>query len=441
MEKRVFDLFEGKGECYLVGGCVRDKLLNRPTNDLDFATNLLPDDTEKLLREAGFHTYDVGKAFGTISFLLDNVKIEITTYRKNEKYVRDNRRPVVEFGQTINDDLIRRDFTFNALAMDKSGNIVDLFYGQKHLEAGVIDTPLDPEETFNDDPLRILRAVRFRARFGFQYSEEVKKALVSQAYRLLYLPKERIVEELNKILLGPFVKDVLNDLMNYKILNYVIPELAALKNLKQESKFHHKDVWTHTVDVVAGTPNDLTLRWAGLLHDIGKPCTFSNDSNGSVHFYRHEDVGHLLAKSVLSRLGLPADRSRDVAYLVREHMKANLYDSSWSDTAVRRFIRETEGYTDQLLALSEADITSHNPITVARHLEELNELKQRIETLKSFKKLECPVKGNLIMERFGLVQGPKVGQAKELIMNALVSGELKLGESDEVYLKFLEGKV
>lgn len=429
-------------ESYLVGGSVRDIILGNEPKDYDFCTPLFPGQVEKILQSAGYKTYDIGKAFGTIQFDLDGQKIEITTYRKNESYQRDNRRPVVEWGSCIEEDLIRRDFTFNAIAftIEKYGTIfIDPFQGKKHLKEGIIETPLDPEITFDDDPLRILRAVRFRSKFGFQYSDRVKKALASKAYRLLFLPKERVLDELNKILLSEHVKEALKDLIDYKLINYIIPELVVLKNFKQESIYHHKDVFGHTVDVVANTPSELVLRWAGLLHDIGKPYVFSDDG-GAVHFYRHEELSALMSESILGRLRLPNKVINDVVYLVKNHMKANLYETSWSASAVRRFVVDTGEHLDKLLILSAADITSHNPNRIQKHLDDLDDLKKRIEKVKNYKELKCPISGLDIMDRFGLTQGREVGKMKDLIMEALKNGYLNLGEDKEVYLEFLKEK-
>ena len=439
MERKVFDIFKN-ADIYLVGGIVRDRLLGRESNDYDFAINLEPEVVEQVLNNTNYKTYDIGKAFGTISFMLDGNKVEITTFRKNEKYQRDNRRPVVEWGKSINDDLIRRDFTFNAMALDRDGKVIDLFNGAEHLKNGIIDTPMDPQETFNDDPLRMLRAVRFRSRFGFKYSDRVREALKSQAYRLLWLPHERILDELNKILLGEYVKEALEDLMDYKLFNYIIPELTVLKDFKQESEYHHKDVWAHTLGVASNTPADLTLRWVGLLHDIGKPYVYScND--GKTHFYHHEDVSALLARSITERMGLPRKVIEDIVHLVKEHMRTNLYNSTWSDSAVRRFMKETQGYTEQLLSISRADITSHRPQKVQFHLDLLNDLRRRMDEMANFKELKCPLKGDVIMKYFNLTTGPRVGELKDLIMEALTNGDLNLGENDEVYLKYLETKV
>ena len=436
--EKVFSLFKD-ADIYLVGGTVRDKMLGKDTDDLDFAINLLPDDTEKVFQKAGYKVHDVGKAFGTIEVVMDGYIIQATTFRKNEKYQRDNRHPVVDWGTCIEDDLIRRDFTINALAMGWAGKVVDLFNGMDHLKNGILDTPLDPEVTFSDDSLRILRAVRFKSRFGFKYSDRVKEALKNQAHRLMYLPKERVLDELNKILLGDYVGDALRDLMNYKLFNYIIPELIVVKDFDQRSEFHHKDVWGHIIGVVESTPKDLPLRWAALLHDIGKPATFSC-KDGKIHFYRHDEVSALMTGSILNRLGLPRKMIDEVTYLVREHMKTNLYKEDWSDSAVRRFIKDTEGHRDSLVALSAADITSHRPETVQKHLNRLEDLKRRIEEQKEFKEVKNPIDGLSIMERFKLPGGKEVGRLKDLVMEALTNGELKLGEDKEVYLKFLEGK-
>jgi len=439
MERTVFDLFEWH-ELYLVGGMVRDRLLGKETNDLDFATNLLPEETEKLLQKAGYKTHDIGKAFGTISFMLEDQKVEITTFRKNEKYTRDNRRPVVEWGKDIKDDLIRRDFTINAMAIDREGKVVDLFDGQYHLKAGLIETPMDAEEIFSDDPLRILRAVRFRSRFGFTYSAGVKKALASQAYRLLFLPKERILDELNKILLGDYVEEALQDMLEYKILNYIIPELTVMSTTDQLSKYHTKNVWVHTLGVVANAPKDLALKYAALFHDIGKSYTKTVDDG--VHFYHHELVSTLMVNSILFRLGLPRKLAEEVTYLVQNHMRPNLYEPNWSDSAVRRFLLDSGDHLDKLLKLSRADITSHNPAKVALHLADLEDLIKRIEEQKNYKvSPKCPLDGKTIMDHFKLSQGKEVGRLKEILMEALVAGEFGYDLDKEFYLRFLEGKI
>jgi len=436
--EKVFSLFKD-ADIYLVGGTVRDKLLGKDTDDLDFAINLLPDDTEKVFQKAGYKVHDVGKAFGTIEVVMDGYIIQATTFRKNEKYQRDNRRPVVEWGTTIADDLIRRDFTINALAMDRNGEVVDLFGGKEHLAKGILETPMKAAEIFSDDPLRMLRAIRFKSRFGFLYSDGVREALASEAHRLLFLPKERILDEFTKILLGKYVGEALNDLLKYKLLNYFIPELTVLNAVDQDSKYHSKNVWLHTVGVVENSPAEVASRFAALFHDVGKPYV-KTEWDGRVHFYRHEEVSALMAYSILSRLGLPRKVIEDVTYLVRNHMRTNLYKEDWSDSAVRRYVVETGAHLDKLIALSAADITSHRPEKVQMNLARIDHLKNRIEEVKNYKELKCPLDGLSIMERFSLPGGKEVGRLKDLVMAALTNGELKLGEDKEVYLKYLAEK-
>jgi poly(A) polymerase len=298
---------------------------------------------------------------------------------------------------------------------------------------------MDAEEIFSDDPLRILRAVRFRSRFGFKYSDRVKKALASQAHKLLWLPKERVLDEFNKILLGEYAGKALQDMLDYKLLNYIVPELTVLAATSQESPYHSKDVWLHTVGVVENAPADLALKYAALFHDIGKPYTKTSDGK-SVHFYNHEDVSALMTEAILGRMGLPRRLTEEVVYLVTNHMRANMYEPKWSDSAVKRFIVDTGENLDKLMVLSRADITSHNPVKVSLHLGDLEDFTRRIEELKNYKELKCPLDGKTIMEYFSLAPGPKVGEYKDAIMEALASGELLLGVDKKVMLHFLEGK-
>ena len=435
-EKQVFNMFKGY-EIYLVGGTVRDRLLGINTNDFDFATNALPEQTKKILEDNGFKPHTVGWAFGTVGFLdKDNNEFHITTYRRDEDYQRDNRKPVVEWGKTILEDLTRRDFTINAIAQKEDGSTIDPFNGLISLNIKIIDTPIDANQAFSDDPLRMLRAVRFRARLGFNYSDRVKQALSDQAHRLLILSKERVLEEMSKILVGDNVDVALNDLLEFKLINYFIPELTVLATIEQNSKFHHKNVWLHTVGVVKNIRNNEILRWAALFHDIGKP--YVKTDKEEIHFYRHEEVSELIAESILRRLNLPTTWIKTIKFLIRNHMRCNLYETNWSDTAIRRLINESGVWLDFLIELSRADITSHNPNTIQSHIDRLNDLSLRVDKLKCFRELKCPISGEDIMQRFNLTPGPQVGVLKNKVIQALLSGELKLGESAEVYIKYLE---
>ena len=444
MNRKIFELFKDH-DIFLVGGAARDRLLNLEINDYDYATSALPEVTLDILQKAGYTPYTVGIAFGTVGFIDKDIKYEITTYRKDENYQRDNRNPTVEWGKTIEEDLKRRDFTINCLAIFETDegihSITDPYNGIKHLKEKVLDTPIDANQTFSEDPLRILRACRIKSKLGFQYSEQVKEALHNQAARLLILPRERIVDEMNKILMLDNVKEALMDLFEYRLINYFIPELVALKSIEQESKFHHKNALLHTIDVVHNSPKDILMRWSSLFHDIGKQATFSS-KDGVVHFYEHDSVGALMTYSILLRLGLPKQMVKDVTYLVRNHMRANTYSLEWSDSSIRRFIKDTGDYCSALLSLSRADVTSHNPITVAKHLDNLNDLARRIEEQRNFKESPtCPVDGYAIMKHFDLPPCKKVAEIKALILEAIISGELSMGLEEDVMLRFVERKI
>lgn len=440
IEDRIFNIFKDY-KIYLVGGSVRDKLLNKiDIKDLDFATELLPEQTKTLLEHAGLKTYTIGIAFGTISCKINNIEIQITTYRKNENYQRDNRKPLVEFGSNIEDDLKRRDFTFNALAQDKNNNIIDLFNGISHLQQGIIETPLSPDIAFGDDPLRMLRAVRFKSTLNFNYSERIKIALKYNAFRLLMLSKERIHEELNKILLGNNVDQALQDLYDYNLLNYILPELTVLGKTEQESKFHSKNVWLHTIAVVKNIPNNITLKYAALFHDIGKPYV-KTEENNEVHFYKHEEVSELIARSLLYRLKLSNELINNVLFLIRNHMRINLYDGKWGDSAIKRFINFAGNKIGDMFALSRADITSHRVETVTTKLNQLNKLEQKIEELKNYKEIKSPLDGNEIKKIFNLAEGKEIGKIKKLLLEAILNGELELNQDKQIYIDYINSKI
>lgn len=443
MKAKIFELFKTKN-IYLVGGSVRDYFLKvniNTANDLDFAVSCEPLETKRILEEAGYKVFVIGIAFGTVSVIIDNIKCELTTFRKDISYARDNRHPVVEFGKTIEEDLARRDLTINAIALDSKGNLIDPFNGIEDLKNKIIDTPIEPFKSFDDDPLRLLRSCRFKNKFNFQYSDRVKIALHKFAPRLLSLSRERILEELNKILMLDNVKAALEDLFEFRLINHFIPELVALKNIEQNSNFHHKNALAHTIDVVQNTPKDLVLRVSGLFHDIAKSATFSDD-NGEVHFLNHDEIGSRMTSSIMHRMGFSSQMIKDVTYMVKNHMRGNLYETSWSDTAIRRFIKDTGEYCEKLLLLSRADITSHNPKTKNYHLAALEELSKRIEEQKNFKESpKCPVSGLAIMAYFELPACKQVGAIKDLILEAIINGDLKQDDSEETMLGYVKNKM
>lgn len=281
--KKIYEIFrKEKGGIFLVGGSVRDMLMGKELTDMDFATSFPPQKTKEILNKNKIKNFPVGWAFGTVGAIINGKEIHITTYRKKETYHPRNRKPTVEFGKSIEEDLKRRDFTINSLAISPEGKTIDLYNGSKDLSEKLIRTPSYPDESFEDDPLRILRAFRFQSQLGFKIENETYKAIERNAFRIMYISEERIQAEMNKLLLGDFVIKALTDMMNATVLNFFIPELYPLKNLHQESDYHHKDVWMHTLKVVENTPKEEILRWAALLHDIAKPYVKVEEKKGFI---------------------------------------------------------------------------------------------------------------------------------------------------------------
>lgn len=434
--QKIYEIFQKeKGEIFLVGGSVRDMLMKKELTDFDFATSFLPQKTKEVLNKNKIKTFPVGWAFGTVGAIIDGKEIHITTYRKKETYRSRNRKPTVEFGQSLEEDLKRRDFTINALAISPKGKIIDPYNGSRNMEEKLICTPSSPNESFEDDPLRILRAFRFQSQLGFRIGTATYKAIKRNAFRIMYVSEERIQEEMNKLLLGDFVAKALADMMEATVLNFFIPELYPLKNLHQEGNHHHKDVWMHTLKVIKNTPKEEILRWAALLHDIAKPYVKVEEKKG-IHFYRHEELGSKMAYSILSRLKFPKSWKEDISFLIVKHMRANLYTREWTDSAVRRFIRETGNRLDKILTLSRCDITSYRKEKVKEKLKLLDELGERIKALKSVKELKCPISGDEIMKKFKLSSGPMIGKIKDSIMNEIIEGHLPQDGDKEIYFVF-----
>ncbi|MDD5454598.1 MAG: HDIG domain-containing protein [Candidatus Ratteibacteria bacterium] len=433
--KKIYEIFKKeKGEIFLVGGSVRDMLMNKELTDFDFATSLPPQKTRETLNKNKIKNFPVGIAFGTVGAIIDGKEVHITTYRKKETYRPRNRKPAVEFGETLKEDLKRRDFTINTLAISPDGKIIDMYNGAKDLSEKLILTPSNPDESFEDDPLRILRAFRFQSQLGFKIENTTYKAIEKNAFRLMYISEERIQAEMTKLLLGDFVVKALAEMMNAKVLNFFIPELYPLKNLHQESEQHHKDVWLHTLKVVENTPKDATLRWATLLHDIGKPYVKAEEKD-QIHFYRHEELGAKMAYSILSRLKFPKELKEDISFLISKHMRANLYTPEWTDSAVRRFIKEMGARLDKVLILSRCDITSYRKEKVREKIKMLDELSERINSLNSIKGLKYPLSGNDIMEYFNLPPGRLIGKIKEFVMNEVIEGRLPQETKKEIYFE------
>ena len=432
--KEVFEIFEDH-EIYVVGGAVRDTILNRDITDIDFATNLLPDEVEELAKKKGYRTLPVGKHFGTIIIVLKENKseeVQITTYRRKEKYGENDRHPTVEYGRIIEEDLQRRDFTINAMAVNNE-KFADPFNGKQDLEAGILRTPQPSGKTFKDDPLRMLRAVRFVSKYNFKIDEATYKGIVNNANRILSISIERVKMELDKLLEGDFVATALQLLLDTRLINYILPELTILPEIEQDEEYHHKDVWEHTKLVVQQAPK--SIRWAALLHDIAKPYTTVIDRNG-IHFYHHEEVGAKLANSIFYRLRFSNHEKDKMVFIIKNHMRPNLYNNHWSSKAVRKFRKEMGKYLEDIIAMSKADITSQHPGRVQSALELLDNLKERCLE-EPAPVTVCPISGDVIMKEFNLEPGKLIGELKDKVIEAIDNERLPIDGQKDVYLNFV----
>ena len=405
-------------ELYLVGGAVRDLLLARvrPDAELDLATDAPPRETTRILRGWADRQYLVGVRFGTVGARKDGTVLEITTYRE-EVYHEADRKPSVTFAKDIEADLSRRDFTINAMAIRlPDGGFVDPFGGVRDLAAKRLDTPLDPEIAFSDDPLRMLRAARFAAQLGVEPAPRVLDAIRDMRERLSIVSAERISDELSKLLLAPRVTDGLRIVVSTGLAEGFLPELPALA-LEQDPVHRHKDVLKHTLAVVERCEPGLALRLAALLHDIGKPRTREITPEG-VQFHHHEIVGARMARERLQRLRYPTSVIDDVVKLVELHLRFHGY-SEWSDSAVRRYVRDAGDLLDELNQLTRADCTTQNPQRAKQLAALQDDLEERIARLAEEENLEAmrpPLDGREVMEHLGIEPGPIVGRALEHLM-------------------------
>ncbi|MEJ9078160.1 CCA tRNA nucleotidyltransferase [Gordonia malaquae] len=421
-------------ELYLVGGSVRDAVLGRLGNDLDFTTDARPDVISEILRGWAPAVWDTGIDFGTVSAQFDDHMVEITTFR-SDMYDQVSRNPIVTFGDTLDGDLIRRDFRVNAMAVrllpDGSQEFCDPLDGMSDLLAGVIDTPSAPENSFNDDPLRMLRGVRFVSQLGFSLADRVLDATREMAEQIDRITVERVRVELDKMILGEFPLDGVDLLVESGLADRVLPEIPGMK-LTIDEHHQHKDVYQHSltvlkqaVDLETGDP-DLVLRWAALLHDVGKPATRRHEDGGGVSFHHHEVVGAKMVRKRMRALKYPKAIVDEVSQLVFLHLRFHGYgDGRWTDSAVRRYVADAGPLLDRLHKLVRADCTTRNRRRARKLQETYDELEQRIAVLKEAEDLDRvrpDLDGNAIMELLGLPPGPLVGEAwrylKELRLDA-----------------------
>ncbi|TDP93255.1 poly(A) polymerase [Leucobacter luti] len=421
------EAFAARGhEFALVGGPVRDALLGRAVTDLDFTTSALPDETRAILDDLSASVWDVGRDFGTIAARVQGETVEITTYRA-EIYRDDSRKPTVSYGDTIEGDLVRRDFTINALAlMLPELRLVDVSGGLEDLVAGRIHTPGAPAASFTDDPLRMLRAARFAAQLGFEVSAETQGAMVQFAERLDIISAERIRDELVKLLSSTDPVPGIRLLVDTGLAERFLPELTALQ-ATQDDHGRHKDVYEHSLTVLrqaialeterrgahTNAP-DVVLRLAALLHDIGKPAT-RRFERGGVTFHHHDVVGAKLAKKRLRELRFDNDTVKRVARLVELHLRFFGYsDQPWTDSAVRRYVRDAGDELAQLHILTRADVTTRNRRKAERLDHAYDDIERRIDELAAAEELAAvrpELDGAQIMSILGIAPGPLVGRA------------------------------
>lgn len=433
-------------DLYLVGGLVRDELRNTPGEftDFDMTTNATPAQSERILSAWGEHIWDIGKEYGTISARKNGAVYEVTTYRA-EVYVADSRKPTVEFGTDLKADLIRRDFTINAMAAAlPSGEIVDLFHGTKDLAEGVLRTPRSPQESFSEDPLRMMRAARFAARFNLTVAPEVFEAMRQMAPRIEIISAERVRDELIKLICADYPRVGLNLLVETGLAGYVLPELPALR-MEMDPSHHHKDVYEHSLKVMeqaieketdADGPcpaPDFVLRFASLLHDIGKPKTRRFEKDGSVSFLQHDVVGARMVKKRMRALRFDNDTIKAVARLVELHMRFYGYrEAGWTDSAVRRYVRDAGEQLQRLHRLSRSDVTTRNKRMARSLAQAYDDLERRIDELAAQEELDAmrpELDGEQIMAVLGIDPGPLVGQAYKFLLNLRLD-EGELGEEE-----------
>ncbi len=472
--------FQGAGhDLYLVGGYVRDILLERAGLDADATTDAYPKEIKALLRPAADHLWTVGERFGTIGARINGYAVEVTTYR-SDLYTEGSRHPEVRFGERLEEDLARRDFTINAIAADAAtGGILDPFDGRKDLESGVIRPVGEPLDRMRDDPLRMLRAVRFETTLStvekpFAMTRELEGAILENAHWLESISAERIREEFEKILTSGNVSQGLRTLVRLGLMEYIVPEFLETVSVEQEAEFHHKDVFEHTLIVVQNVEPDPVLRKAAFFHDIGKPrtlvyehrCTYCGAKSTKktagececercggrtlakkIHFYGHENVGAAITRRAMKRLAYPKDDIDAVAHLVAHHMRPMGYAvgrDPWSDSAVRRFVRDTHlargdrelANVDLLLKLARADITGSAPRR--RHVaeESWRSLKSRVDEVRaedSIEKLTSPLDGNELMEHFGRGPGRWIKPVKTYLEGEVIEGRLAQDDKEKAW--------
>ncbi|GAB3269431.1 CCA tRNA nucleotidyltransferase [Microbacterium lacusdiani] len=427
----------------IVGGPVRDALLGRATHDLDFTTDARPDDILRIVTPISTAQWDIGRAFGTIGARVQGEQVEITTYRA-DSYDGVTRKPTVEFGDTLEADLVRRDFTVNAMALRVTEvKLVDPTGGVEDLLAGVLRTPIDPRISFGDDPLRMLRAARFSSQLGFGVEDGTLAAIRDLRETLSIVSPERIQGELSRLLATEDPVRGIRVLVETGLIDEFLPEVSALK-LEVDEHHHHKDVYEHSLTVLAQAieheqarfPDqepDVALRLAALLHDIGKPRTRKLEPGGAVSFHHHDLVGARMARKRLQALRYDGDTIDAVSKLIELHLRFFGYaEGAWTDSAVRRYVRDAGDRLERLHILTRADVTTRNKRKATRLARAYDDIEARIASLREQEEIDAirpELDGNRIQEVLGISPGPAVGKAYRFLLDLRLD-EGVLGEEE-----------
>lgn len=446
--KVVSEITSQTGEkAFVIGGFVRDLILGRKSKDIDIVVvgSGIKLATDVATHFRGAHL-SVFKSFGTAMLRIKDVEVEFVGARR-ESYRADSRKPIVEDG-TLEDDQNRRDFTINALALslmqDTFGDLIDPFDGLADLEKRIIRTPLDPQITFSDDPLRMMRAVRFATCLGFQIEEKTFEGLISTAQRIEIISKERICDEMMKMMKASQPSVGFKILDKVGLLEYIIPELKALKGIEKINGRGHKDNFFHTMEVldsVASVSDNIWLRWAALFHDIGKPRTKRYDNKIGWTFHNHNFVGEKMIPGIFSRMKLPLnDKLKYVQKIVGLHMRPIvLSEEIVTDSAVRRLLFEAGDDIEDLMLLCEADITSKNEDKVQKYLRNFKIVRRKLQEIEEkdhIRNFQPPISGEMIMEIFALKPSREVGELKNAIKEAILDGVIK-NDYNEAYAYML----
>lgn len=418
-------------ELAVVGGPVRDALLGRETHDLDFTTSASPDEILAIVKPVASAHWDIGRAFGTIGARVRGEQVEITTYRA-DSYDGVTRKPTVEFGDSIDGDLVRRDFTVNAMALQVPAvKLVDPTGGVEDLVAGVLRTPTDPRVSFGDDPLRMLRAARFSAQLRFTVEEDTERAITELRETLKIVSPERVQSELVRLMQTDDPVRGIRVLVETGLIEEFLPEVSALK-LEVDEHHHHKDVYEHSLTVLSqaialeharnpGAAPDVPLRIAALLHDIGKPRTRKLEPGGAVTFHHHDVVGARMARKRLQALRFDSATTDAVATLIELHLRFFGYaEGAWTDAAVRRYVRDAGDLLERLHILTRADVTTRNKRKAARLAAAYDDIESRIAALREQEELDAirpELDGNRIQEVLGISPGREVGEAYRFLLD------------------------